>query len=344
MSFQKNKVAIIGAGTFGTAIANIVAQNTEVLLYSRNEEVCKSINETRNHHGALMHNNIVANSHLADVITSCELLFFTIPSQSYMGFIKEIQPYVSPSQIIIHGTKGVLTRVDIDADERLDADGIVTISNLILDTTCVVKVGCISGPNLAKELYDGYPAATVLASKYDQVIKQGEAVLKTNQFMVFGSYDITGVELSGVLKNVISIASGMVTGLGYGDNTRALLISRGLLEMTRIAEVLGAEPKSFFGLAGIGDLIATCVSKYSRNHTVGLRLSQGETIQEILATMTEPAEGVNTLKVCFKLSKTYKLHTPIIDALYDIVFQNLSIKQGLVRLMSFPRSKDVDFV
>jgi glycerol-3-phosphate dehydrogenase (NAD(P)+) len=162
--------------------------------------------------------------------------------------------------------------------------------------------------------------------------------------MVFGSYDIKGVELAGVLKNVISIASGIVTGLGFGDNTRAMLISRGLIEMTRIAEVLGAEPKSFFGLAGIGDLIATCMSKYSRNHSVGWHLSQGESIQSILDRMTEPAEGVNTLKICYKLSKQYKIHTPIVDALYDIVFQQLSIQQGLARLMSFPSTTDVDII
>lgn len=336
----KNTVTVVGAGSFGIAIANIIAENSPVCLYTRNPETYKELlagsrNEIK------LHPNITPSTSLEESIESSEIVFITIPSSSYFDFFKEAVSYFSPSQLVIHGTKGLLTKQPIDTYDKISKEEIYTISDIILQESCIIKVGCISGPNLAKELNERQPAATVLASRFDQVIKRGEKILKTDRFMVYNSYDIKGIELAGVLKNVISIASGILTGMGLGDNTRSFLISRGLIEMMNIAKVLGAEPESFFGVAGIGDLIATCMSKYSRNHTVGFRIAQGENIHAILSSMREPAEGVNTLKIVHKISKTERIHTPIVHALYAILFDNMSIEDGLKYLMSFSSMKDV---
>jgi len=218
------------------------------------------------------------------------------------------------------------------------------MSEVIMEESVVVRIGCLAGPNLAQELAEGQPSATVVASRFNEVIQEGQRLLRSDLFQVYGSSDLIGVELSGVLKNIIAIASGAISGLGLGENSRGLLISRGMVEMIYLGRVLGGNTQAFIGLAGIGDLVTTCASQLSRNFTVGYRLAQGESIDQITGTMEETAEGINTVQVARSLAKYYKVRAPITEKLYDIMFDGLSPKTALQYLMKYPFNVDIDFL
>ncbi len=190
--------------------------------------------------------------------------------------------------------KGELS--DLTEDMVISRSDVKTMSEVILEESVVVRVGCLAGPNLADELAQGQPSATVVASRFNEVILAGQKLLRTDRFQVYGSNDLIGIELSGALKNIIAIASGALTGLGLGENSRGFLISRGMVEMIYLGKVLGGNTQAFLGLAGIGDLVTTCSSQLSRNFTVGYRLAKGESLDSITESMEETAEGINTVK------------------------------------------------
>ena len=217
------------------------------------------------------------------------------------------------------------------------------MSELIKIKTGVVRIGCLAGPNLATELSEQQPAATVIASEFNEVIDLGQKALRSSRFQVYGSNELLGVELAGVLKNYVAIASGMLTGLGYGENARALLITRGMAELIYVAKALGASERAFLGLAGIGDLIATCNSPKSRNYSVGLQLAQGKKLDDIIASIGEVAEGVKTLQIVRALQK-YGYKAPLAEILYKIIFEDLPIKKGIDFLMRFTIEKDADYI
>ncbi|MCL4147388.1 UNVERIFIED_CONTAM: hypothetical protein GTU68_067198 [Idotea baltica] len=217
------------------------------------------------------------------------------------------------------------------------------MSEIILSESSAIRIGCLSGPNLAGELADGQPAATVIASRFDQVIKWGKACLRSETFRVYESYDLIGVELAGVLKNVLAIASGILHGLGLGENAKAMLITRGLTEMVKLGKALGAESDAFFGIAGIGDLIATCSSTKSRNFTVGFKLAKGASLDEILKEMSEVAEGVYTCKIAYLLSEYYKLETPIIKTLFQLIHQKRSLAESMQFLLTHHMDQDIEY-
>ena len=217
------------------------------------------------------------------------------------------------------------------------------MSEVIVQETLAVRVGCLAGPNISKELSHGQPAATVIASKYNEVIQEGQRLLRSEKFQVYGNSDIIGVELSGVLKNIIAIAAGALAGLGLGENAKGLLISRGIVEMAHLSKALGGT-SSVMGLAGIGDLVTTCNSPDSRNFTVGFRLAKGESLSQIMASMEEVAEGVNTIRIVDAFLKTAGIRAPITENLHRVLFEDLSIEEALQFLMKYPFSVDVDFV
>jgi glycerol-3-phosphate dehydrogenase (NAD(P)+) len=191
---------------------------------------------------------------------------------------------------------------------------------------------------------EGQPTATVIGSLFDEVIQIGKKVLTSDQFHVFGNHDILGAELAGALKNVIAIGSGILRGKGLGKNIQAMLITRGLIEMVRFGKTFGATSTAFFGVAGIGDLVATATSKNSRNFTFGYRLGQGETIEEVKSSMPELAEGVRTLQITWKLAEQYHLRLPITQMLYEVVFENFNIDKAIKFLITYPYDVDVDFM
>jgi glycerol-3-phosphate dehydrogenase (NAD(P)+) len=261
--------------------------------------------------------------------------------------ISDLSPVLKPYHILIHGTKGFEVQLNgksLDRLKTLRRDQVYTMSELIRHESLAVRVGCLAGPNLAKEINEHQPAATVVASHFNEVINLGQKLLKSDRFGVFGNNDLIGVELCGVLKNIIAIGAGAINGLGYGENTKGLLISRGMVELIYLGRALGGNVEAFLGLAGVGDLVATCSSNLSRNYTLGFRLAQGESLPAILDSMEEVAEGVNTIKIAKKLSDHYRVRSPITNTLYQVLFEDLSLDVGLQQLMKYPFSQDIDFL
>jgi len=345
---EERKVGVIGAGSFGTTIANLLSVRCKVYLFSRREEAVARMQSTRKNAGYDLHNNIVPSNNIEQILLECRLIYVTVTSSQMRNFIQTAAPLLKPSHLIIHGTKGF--DVSLPEEELLNPnthvklEHIKTMSEVIVDESVVKRVGCLAGPNLAKEIGQGQPAATVIASRFEEVIQMGIATIRSENFQTYSNSDIVGVEISGALKNIYAIGSGMLTGLGLGENVRALLINKGLTEMIHLGKVFGADVQSFLGLAGMGDLIATCNSPLSRNYTVGKRLAQGETLDEIIANMNEVAEGVKTIKIANGLSREYNVPTPILRMLYKMLFEDLGVKEGLGMLMDINYTSDVDYL
>lgn len=202
----------------------------------------------------------------------------------------------------------------------------------------------MAGPNIAFEIDAGEPAATVIASRFDEVIREGQMALRSPMFRVHGNHDLIGIELAGVLKNIMAIVAGIIDGLGYGANTRGLFVTRGLAEVVHIGTGLGADPKAFLGLAGIGDLVTTSTSPLSRNFIVGQRLAEGENVEKIISSMDEIAEGIKTVKIIRALAQNHKIAAPITLALYKTLFEGMDIAKAVRLLMEFPFREDVEFL
>ncbi len=340
-------VGVIGAGSFGCAVANILAENVPVLLYARNPEVVEQAQTHSTARSISLHPNITGIGDLELLANTCEVIFPVVPSASFRSMIMDLSPYLKPYHILIHGTKGFEVQLNgdsLDQVKTLRRDQVYTMSELIRHESLAVRIGCLAGPNLASEINEHQPATTVVASQFDEVIHLGQKLLKSDRFGVFGNNDLIGVELCGVLKNIIAIGAGAINGLGYGDNTKGLLVSRGMVEMIYLGKALGGNVEAFLGLAGVGDLVATCSSKLSRNFTLGYRLAQGETLSTILNSMEEVAEGVNTIKIVKKLADNYRVRAPITNTLYQVLFEGLSLKEGVQMLMKYPFIQDIDFL
>lgn len=349
MEIKHNPVGVIGAGSFGTAVANILAHNAEVLIFSRKAETVDEINRTHRHMDIEMSERITATSDLSELAKNCTLLFPIVPSTSFRRMMHALGPFLRPHHIVIHGTKGFDLK-DLNEDDLIAPDVIVTranvrtMSEVVLEESSVVRVGCLSGPNLAAEIMAGQPAATLVGSRFREVIQAGQSSLNSPRFRVFGSYDLMGAELAGALKNIVALGSGILGGLGLGRNIQGLLIARGLAEMVYFGKSLGASSKAFIGVAGIGDLVTTATSINSRNYTFGTRLAKGESAVQIRENMPELAEGVRTLRIARQLAKQYKLHVPITSTLHAVVFENLPVEKALEYLMTYPYAVDVDFL
>jgi glycerol-3-phosphate dehydrogenase (NAD(P)+) len=352
MSLKENStekpIGVVGMGSFGTAIANILATKNKVIAYARRAEVVEEINEKHSVDGVKIHLDIVGTQDPELLCKSCETIFFMVPSAAFQEVIRAFAPYLYPYHIVIHGTKGLCLNLpqgkSLGDLEKISRKNILTMSEVILKETVVIRVGCLAGPNLARELYLGQPAATVVASRFNEVILEGQRLLRNDKFQVYGNSDIVGVELSGVLKNIIAIAAGALAGLGLGENAKGLLISRGMVELVYLGNALGGSLKSFIGLAGIGDLVTTCNSTLSRNYTVGYRLARGEKLQDILNTMEEVAEGINTVRLMKAFVEGTGMRAPITENLYKVLFEYLKIEEALQYLMKYPFSVDVDFL
>lgn len=339
-------VGVVGSGSFGVTISKLLSSNRNVLLYTRRDDVMKAVNEDHHYMGTDLTNNVKATKSLEEVCNNCQLIFPVVPSKVFRKVMSDMSEFLHPFHILIHCTKGLdISNIDDDDFKSLtfDRKNVNTMSEVILQETSVVRVGCMSGPNLAKELLAGLPAATVIASEYDEVIKLGQEALGSKSFTVFGSHDIKGAELAGAYKNIVALAAGIIKGLGYGKNMEALLITRGLNEMIEFGVGLGMSGQAFLGTAGIGDMIATATSEKSRNFTFGMRFANGETLDQILDSSSEVVEGVRTLKIISTLASNDNIKLPITRALYKVIYENFDIKNAIEYLINFQYETDVDF-
>ena len=340
-------VGVVGAGSFGTAVANLLAHNTDVLVYVRRKETLQAIQQTRTAAGQPIAANIALTNTLEEVAKHCSVIFPVVPSQGLRAMMQQLGPLLTTQHILIHGTKGLDVHwppSTSTALPKLSRDNVKTMSEVIQEESPVQQVGCLAGPNLARELAQGQPAAAVVASPFEAVITTGQQLLKSERFQVYSSTDLLGVELCGVLKNIMAIGAGCLSGLGYGDNAKALLVSRGMVEMVYIGQALGASVRPFIGLAGVGDLVATCTSRLSRNYAVGYRLAQGESLTEIVQHAEETAEGIDTVQTVRSLAQNYAIRAPITETMYHVLFGGLPVKEAVQHLMKYPTNVDVDFL
>jgi len=338
---SEKPIGVIGAGSFGTTVANLLAENSQVLIYARSKELFTQMSTLSKSRDYLLHANVTPVETLEELATKTEIIFPVVSSSGFRSMMQDVAPYLYPYHTLIHGTKGLDVLLPdgvniTDPDVIINRDNVKTMSEVMLEESAVVKVGCLAGPNLAREIADKHPAATVVASRFDSVIADGQKLLRNDRFQVYGNKDLIGIELTGVLKNIIAIASGALSGLGYGENARALLVSRGMVEMIHLGKALGGNTEAFIGLAGIGDLIATC--------SVGYRLAQGETLDEIIGSMQEVAEGINTVRIITNFAKYYQFRAPITEKLYQVLFEDSTMKEALQYLMKIPLNVDIDFL
>jgi glycerol-3-phosphate dehydrogenase (NAD(P)+) len=328
-------VSVLGAGNWGTTIAHLIGQNGyRVRLWARSAATVEEINTHRTNErylpGLSLSDNIEATSRLDEAVRDVELLFLVIPSQVFREVCVQIGELVSPSQLAVHATKGL----ELGSYRRM--------TEIIGEETCLRQIGVLSGPNIAREMCAGKPAGTVVASHFPRVIDTARESLRSKQLRVYGNNDVVGVELGGTLKNIIAIAAGMATQMELGENAKSLLITRGLSEIARLGVALGADPMTFSGLAGIGDLLVTCASPISRNHRVGAALARGMSLAEAVDSLGMVAEGVKAAKIAHELTTQFGIRSPLMEGVYRVLYDGLSPQQGLRELMSGAVQDDID--
>lgn len=335
---------VIGSGSFGITLATLLAENTNVLLFSRHKQIIEDVNQKHICNGIPLSMRVKATSNIDELVKTCRILFPVVPSNSFRKMIRNFSVYLKPYHTLIHGTKGFDVDQEVLEQKNISRKHVFTMSEVIEQESSVVKIGCLAGPNLAKEILAGQPTATVVASQFEEVILTGQQLLGGSKFFVFGSYDLKGAEMAGALKNIVALGSGILAGLNMGKNIQAMMITRGLSEMIYFGKSMGAKTRSFLGTAGIGDLIATATSEDSRNFIFGKRIGQGESFQQIMSTMVEVAEGVRTLKIIYQLIKIHKIPAPITMMLYKIIYEGHDISSAIKYLMNYPYGIDVEFI
>jgi len=322
------KVAVIGAGSFGTAMAITSARaGNEVLLWAHDPEVAEGIRQTGSNAylpSVSLGNGITTTSDIAEAAAFADTIFMVVPSHYYRGVLTELSEHLQRPVNIISGTKGI----ENETLERMSQ-----ISAAVLGEK-LRAFAVLSGPTFAVETARGDPTAAVIASKDVAFAQEAQQVLSSAAFRLYHSEDVVGVELAGSLKNVIAIAAGVLEGLGLGFNTNAALVTRGLREMTRLGMALGGKLETFAGLAGMGDLVLTCTGSLSRNRSVGLQLGRGKTLEEVLRDAKFVAEGVKTSKSAKQLAENHQIDMPITAEMHRLLYENESAPVALQRLMT----------
>ncbi|HAS45027.1 MAG TPA: NAD(P)H-dependent glycerol-3-phosphate dehydrogenase [Microscillaceae bacterium] len=321
------KVGLLGGGSWGTTVASLTARNCPTKIWARDKETVEEINQYHRNEkylpGATLSPNLKASNSIAETVKDADVIVMGIPAQHFRAVLKDARPHIRPWVPIISLSKG------------LEEGTMMRMTEIIEQEMEGHPAGVLTGPNLAKEIIVGQAAASVIAMVDDSIARKLQKVFNTGLFRVYTNEDVVGCELGGALKNIIAIATGMGDGSGAGENTRAAIITRGLAELSRLGIAMGGKPATFAGLAGMGDLVATCSSEKSRNRTVGYQLGLGRKIDDIIADMAEVAEGVKTAKVVVELAKQYELHMPIATEVYKVLYQGSTAQEafrGLLRM------------
>ncbi len=325
---------MIGAGSWGTTVAALASVNTPTMLWSRRSELADSINQDHVNPDYLAEFTLPAalraTASIEEAVTGADVIVMAVPSHGFREVAHEAARFLRPWVPIVSLTKG------------LERDSLMRMSEVAADEMPGRPVGVMTGPNLAKEIMAGQPAASVVAIPYATIAGELQRILTQPSLRVYTNPDVVGCEVAGVVKNVIAIAAGMAEGMGFGDNTRATLITRGLAEMSRLGVAMGGDPITFAGLAGMGDLIATCSSKQSRNNSVGLALGRGEPIEAILASMNMVAEGVKSSPSVLGLARRYGVEMPITEQVVAVCHEGRSAAEALSALMSRSSKSELD--
>ncbi len=328
------RVGVIGAGSWGTTVAHLAARNRPTTLWARRAEVADEIERDHTNEAYLPGRRLAAglraSCDVADVVRDADLLALAVPTSGFRDVVEEVARHVRPGVPIISLSKG------------FEAVTLARMSEVIADVLPAHPVGVLTGPNLAKEIMDGQAAAAVIGTQDDALARSIQDVLANGLFRVYVNDDVIGCEVAGALKNVIAVATGIAEGLGVGDNTRAMVVTRGLAELTRLGVAMGGRPETFAGLAGMGDLVATCMSPQSRNRTVGERLGRGERLTDIMADTTQVAEGVRTAEVVMELGRRHGVDLPICAEIHAIVHDGAPAVQAYRGLVSRPAGREAE--
>lgn len=320
------KIAVIGAGSWGTANAiSLAKKGMKVKLWVRNQELLSAIKDGRENVTYLPGISLPENIEVSNDIEYCckgsDIIVLGTPSHAIRETVGKIKRYSDKEQIIVSLAKGI------------ENDTLYRMSEIIEEYLPYNAVAVLSGPNHAEEVARDIPTATVVSSKYRKTAEFVQDVFMTPRLRVYTNPDIIGVELGGALKNVIALGAGITDGLGFGDNTKSALMTRGIVEMARIGVALGARQNTFSGLSGVGDLIVTCTSMHSRNRRAGIAIGQGKTLEEVLTSTKMVVEGVRTTKSAYKLAKKTGIEMPITEEIYRVLFEGADVKKSVINLM-----------
>ncbi len=323
------RVAAIGGGSWGTTVAHLCAHNSETTLWARRDDVTEAISETHENprylQGFSLHPSLSASSDLEQVVSDVDVIIMGVASAGFPSTLEALGPLVDPATPIVSLAKGF----EVSTGRRM--------TELITEAFPDNPVGVLTGPNLAKEILAGQAAASVIAFEDEAIATRLQSLFAIDRFRVYTNTDLIGCELGGALKNVIAIAAGMADGLGAGDNTRAAVITRGLAEITRLGVAMGGAPETFAGLAGMGDLIATCISPQSRNRTFGEEFGKGRTVEEIAEQMNQVVEGVKSAPVVARLGREHGVEMPIAEEIRSIVEDGRTAREVYRGLLKRPQ-------
>ncbi len=326
------KAAVVGTTTWGTTLALQLCRNgVPTALLARTDDEARRISRDGENRrflpGIPIPSNLAVTASNSEALTHAEAVIMAVPAQRFRQNLRWIRDALGDNAIIASAAKGL----EMETGKPMSAVFSDEMPPGLSRRYCV-----LSGPNLAKEVIAGRPASTVVASNDVQAARKVQRLLMSSRFRVYTNDDVIGVELAGALKNIVAIGSGICDGLGYGDNAKSAFITRGLAEITRLGVAAGANPLTFAGLAGLGDVAATCFSRLSRNRHVGEELAKGRTLTEVLDSMENVAEGVHTTAAARKLAQKLGVEMPIVDATYQILFEGLELNEAVARLMGRP--------
>jgi len=328
-----SKVSLLGAGSWGTALAILLANNGhEVTLWSALKEEVEMLSVHREHKdrlpGVILPDNISITLDLEGACTDKDLIVFSVASPYVRSTAKNASPFIKEEQVIVNVAKGI------------EESTLYTISEILREEIPQAEIAVLSGPSHAEEVSKGIPTTVVIGCKCQETAHFAQDIFMSDVFRVYTSPDIIGIELGGSLKNVIALAAGIVDGLGYGDNTKAALMTRGIAEMSRLGVKMGGKIETFCGLSGVGDLIVTCTSKHSRNRNAGYLIGQGYTMKEAMNEVKQVVEGVYSAKAALELAKKYEVSMPIVEQINEVLFEDKTAKTALRDLLARERQTE----
>ncbi|MGI8426877.1 MAG: NAD(P)H-dependent glycerol-3-phosphate dehydrogenase [Actinomycetota bacterium] len=338
MVSSDGKIAVVGSGSWGTALANALShKGLKVTIWSRRSMLAESIQQKHENSeylpGVFLSPRLRATADLEAAIEGAEVIVMAVPAQGFRDTLRAVARFAEADAPIVSLAKG------------LEAETLCRMSEVIaqeIPASWPKRICALSGPNLAKEIALGHPAASVIACADTEIADELQALFMTPVFRTYSDSDVVGVELGGAIKNVIAIATGISEGCGFGDNARATVMTRGLAEMTRLGVSLGADRRTFAGLAGVGDLICTCISGLSRNHHVGVELGRGAAMDSILKGMKEIAEGVESSKAVKEIAERQGIDMPICQGVYRVIHENQEISEMVADLLRTVRQRERD--
>ena len=331
---MSTRVAVIGAGSWGTTVAALASRNTDTILWSRRAELARELNETHANStylpGFTLPATLCATPSIEEAVSGAEVVVMGVPSHGFRDVLLQASPFLAEGVPIVSLSKG------------LEPKSLLRMSEVVASLAPGHPIAVLTGPNLAREIMAGEPAASVVATDHPVIGAEMQRVLSGAMLRIYTNNDVVGCEISGVVKNVLAIASGMAEGMGFGDNTRAALMTRGLAEMARLGIALGGQLLTFSGLAGMGDLIATCASGLSRNHMVGQALGQGRSIDEITRKMSMVAEGVKSSLAVLELARYHGVEMPFTEEVVAVCHEGRNAAEAVQRLMQREARDELD--